>query len=107
MATYVTLNDLYSAIFVLFVTVTENMPQVRKRKASTSLDDGDPSSSNVLVIKRNRLTVKSQVQYSVQSLCHAYNSRDTKHWFEKAIRGQSNLTKGRIIAAKPKRKQFS
>jgi len=36
------------------------MPPVRKRKASTSLDV-DETSSNVLVIKRERLIVKSQV----------------------------------------------
>jgi len=49
-----------SYVFVECLAVAENMPPVRKRKASASLDDDDPS-SNVLVIKRNRLVVKSQV----------------------------------------------
>jgi len=55
------LSLLTMELFVHFSTVAENMPPTRKRKASQSLDTDDQSSSNVLVIKRNRLMVKSQV----------------------------------------------
>jgi len=46
--------------FVFLHAVAENMPPGRKRKPGSSVDGDDPS-SNVLVIKRNRLMVKSQV----------------------------------------------
>jgi len=58
-------------VLLQFLTVAVNMPPVRKRKASTSLDDDDSPSSNVLVIKRDRLAVKSQVQYTpIVSVIH-------------------------------------
>ena len=49
------------SLFVHLEPVADNMPPGRKRKASTSADGSESSSSNVLVIKRERLMVKSQV----------------------------------------------
>jgi len=43
----------------------DKMPPGRKRKASISADGNESASSNVLVIKRERLMVKSQVSSRV------------------------------------------